>query len=201
MKVTMLPLLALAVAAAPAMAQAPAAPSGQKTLAATIGVYVFPSKGQDASQQSKDEAECYSWATQNTGSDPFSLAKQSEAAQQQAAQAKQQAAQAGAGAGVKGAVGGGRGRGAHRRDRQRRRRRGGGVRRGGGSCGRQTPGQAGREAGRRPGRPARGADPGGNRRGDRELQEGLQRLPRGEELHGEVLTGPDQPPAIAPTTR
>jgi hypothetical protein len=87
-----------------ANAQAPAPPSGQKTLAATIGVYVFPSKGQDASQQSKDESECYNWAVQNTGTDPFQLAKQNEAAQQQAAQQKQQAAQAGAGAGAKGAV-------------------------------------------------------------------------------------------------
>src|SRR5512139_339979 len=104
MKKLILILLALVVAGVPAMAQAPAAPTGQKTLAATIGVYVFPSKGQNASQQSKDESECYSWAVQNTGTDPFELAKQNEAAQQQAAQTQQQAAQAGQGAGAAGAV-------------------------------------------------------------------------------------------------
>jgi archaellum component FlaG (FlaF/FlaG flagellin family) len=82
------------------------APSGQKTLAATINVYVFPNAGQDAARQSKDEAQCYSWAVTNTGSDPFQLAKQAEQIQQQGAQAQQQAAQAGKGAGAKGAVGG-----------------------------------------------------------------------------------------------
>ena len=55
-----------------------AAPTGQKTLAATINVYVFPNAGQDAARQSKDESQCYAWAVQNTGSDPFQLAKQAE---------------------------------------------------------------------------------------------------------------------------
>ena len=50
-----------------------APPSGQKTLAATMDVYVFPTEGQAAEQQSKDEAECYNWAAGNTGSDPFNL--------------------------------------------------------------------------------------------------------------------------------
>lgn len=83
-----------------------AAPTGQKTLAATINVYVFPSAGQDTTRQSKDEAQCYSWAVQNTGTDPFALAKQAEAVTQQGQQAQAQAAQAGKGAGAKGAVGG-----------------------------------------------------------------------------------------------
>ena len=48
-----------------------------KTLASTLDVFVFPTEGQAADQQSKDEAECYSWATSNTGSDPFELEKQS----------------------------------------------------------------------------------------------------------------------------
>ena len=51
---------------------------GSKTLAATMSVYVFPTEGQSAEQQSKDEAECYNWAVGNTGTDPFDLAKQSE---------------------------------------------------------------------------------------------------------------------------
>jgi len=80
------------------------APTGQKTLAATLNVYAFPGAGQSASQQSKDETECYNWGVQNTGSDPFQASKQAEQAQQQAAQQQQQTAQATQGAGAKGAV-------------------------------------------------------------------------------------------------
>ena len=77
-----------------------------KTLAATMNVYVFPSNGQDASQQSKDESECYNWAVTNTGTDPFELQKQAQAAQQQTQQQVQQASAATQGAGARGAVGG-----------------------------------------------------------------------------------------------
>lgn len=90
-----------------------AAPSGEKSLAATLNVYVFPTAGQAPGQQSTDEAACYDWAVQNAGVDPFALQKQAQQAQQQAQQAQQQAAQAqgeiaaaGKGAGAKGAVGG-----------------------------------------------------------------------------------------------
>lgn len=79
-------------------------PAGGKTLAATMNVYVFPTDGQDAGQQPKDESECYAWAVQNAGSDPFALQKQSQQQQQQTQQAKEQAKQAGAGAGAAGAV-------------------------------------------------------------------------------------------------
>jgi hypothetical protein len=75
-----------------------------KTLASTLEVFVFPTEGQAADQQSKDEAECYSWAATNTGSDPFDLQKQKE---QQAQQTEQQVAQAQSatqGAGAKGAL-------------------------------------------------------------------------------------------------
>jgi len=78
----------------------------QTTLAATMNVYVFPTKGQNSQQQSTDEAACYDWAVQNTGSDPFALQKQAQQQQQQAQQAQQQIDQAGKGAGAKGAVGG-----------------------------------------------------------------------------------------------
>lgn len=95
-------------------APAPAAqPAPQKSLAATLDVYVFPTTGQTPEQQSTDEAACYSWAVQNAGVDPFALQKQAEQQQQQAQQAQQQTQQAqkeiaaaGQGAGVKGAVGG-----------------------------------------------------------------------------------------------
>jgi hypothetical protein len=81
-------------------------PAQQKSLAATINVYVFPTEGQTPELQSTDEAACYNWAVQNTGSDPFALQKQAQQAEQQAQQAEQQIDQAGKGAGAKGAVGG-----------------------------------------------------------------------------------------------
>ncbi len=75
-----------------------------KTLASTLEVFVFPSEGQAADQQSKDEAECYSWAASNTGTDPFELEKQSAQQAQQTEQQVQQAKSATQGAGVKGAA-------------------------------------------------------------------------------------------------
>jgi hypothetical protein len=35
---------------------------------------VYPAKGQSASQQSKDEGECYAWAKRTTGIDPAVVA-------------------------------------------------------------------------------------------------------------------------------
>ena len=67
------------------------------SLASTLDVYVFPSEGQESTQQSKDESECYNWAVDNTGTDPFQLEKDASAQEQQAAQAQQQASQAGQG--------------------------------------------------------------------------------------------------------
>ncbi len=81
----------------------PTAPPG-KTLAATMNIYVFPTKGQTPEVQSKDEADCYTWAVTQSGTDPFQLSKQAEAQKQQAANAQKQAAQTGQGAGASGAV-------------------------------------------------------------------------------------------------
>ncbi len=106
MRRTIAAVLTLALAAPVALGQAPAQPTGQKTLAATMNVYAFPTKGQAAEQQSQDEAACYQYAVQNTGTDPFQLQKQAQAQQQQAAAQKQQIAEAGKGAGAAGAVGG-----------------------------------------------------------------------------------------------
>jgi hypothetical protein len=78
--------------------------SGQKTLASAMNVYVFPTEGQDAKQQSMDEADCYNWAVQNTGSDPFDLERQAQQQQAQAEQQKQQIEGSSAGAGAGGAV-------------------------------------------------------------------------------------------------
>jgi hypothetical protein len=88
--------------ALPAQAQS----TGQQSLSGTLGIYVFPEKGQDAKQQSEDEAACYQWAVTNSGTDPFAAQQQQAATAQQAQAAQQQAAQAGKGSGVKGAVGG-----------------------------------------------------------------------------------------------
>jgi hypothetical protein len=82
----------------------PPAQPAPKTLAATMSVYVFPTEGQPPGMQSQQEAECYGWAVQNTGTDPFQLAKQAEQQKQQTEAAKKQAAEASKGAGVKGAV-------------------------------------------------------------------------------------------------
>ena len=87
------------VAAGPAQAQAQA-----QTLASTMDVYVFPTKGQDSLQQSQDEATCYEWAVDNTGTDPFALADQEEENKQQAAAEQQAASQAGQGSAARGAV-------------------------------------------------------------------------------------------------
>jgi hypothetical protein len=96
---------ALAMAAgAVLLAQTQTQSTGQKTLASTMNVYVFPNGGQSSSQQSKDEGECYNWAVQNTGTDPFQLQKQAQAQQQQAAAAQQQASHAAQGSAVKGAA-------------------------------------------------------------------------------------------------
>ena len=87
-------------------AQSPpaSAPPAQKSLSAALNVAVFPSNGQSASQQSKDEGDCYDWSVQNTGADPFHAQQQAAQAQQQAAQNQQQTQQATSGAGARGAV-------------------------------------------------------------------------------------------------
>jgi hypothetical protein len=94
-----------------ALAQAPPAPSSApvaqpagKSLAATMNVYVFPNAGQAPEQQSKDEGDCYGYAVQQTGTDPFQLAKQADAQKQASDQASKDAQKAGEGAGAKGAV-------------------------------------------------------------------------------------------------
>ena len=57
-------LLALTGAAA---AQAPPA----KPLSTSLGVVVFPAKGQTPEKQSQDEGECFSWSKSQTGFDPM----------------------------------------------------------------------------------------------------------------------------------
>ena len=86
------------IAVASAAAQA-------ETLSTSIGVHAFPSEGQDETQQSIDEADCYTWSVERTGTDPFDLAAQ---AADQAAAAEQAMAQAqSAGQGATGRAAGG----------------------------------------------------------------------------------------------
>lgn len=98
--------LKLAIGAVVAIPFALLAQEPQKSLSSTLDVYAFPADGQDSSQQSKDEAECYKWAVDNAGVDPFDLAKKEEADEAQSEAAMAQAQQAGKGAGARGAVGG-----------------------------------------------------------------------------------------------
>lgn len=79
-----------------------ASAEGGNTLAAAMDVYAFPKEGQQAEQQSKDEASCYEWAGNNTGSDPFELQKKSVAQAEQTEKEKAAAQQAGQGAGARG---------------------------------------------------------------------------------------------------
>jgi hypothetical protein len=78
------PLVALAVlATVPAFSGQDPAPAAQVAPAAqaapvpqtppkpaTLGLFVYPGKGQDAAKQGQDENECYGWARQQTGVDP-----------------------------------------------------------------------------------------------------------------------------------
>jgi hypothetical protein len=59
--------------AAPAPATAAAPATNSKPLSTSLGVVVFPAKGQNASKQAADEGECYAWSKGQTGVDPFTL--------------------------------------------------------------------------------------------------------------------------------
>lgn len=41
----------------------------------SLGLFVYPSKGQSQNQQKKDEYECYKWALEQSGVDPLNLPK------------------------------------------------------------------------------------------------------------------------------
>lgn len=76
----------------------------QQSLSSTLNVYAFPSAGQSASQQSKDEGECYNWAVGSSGVDPFKQKQQQADAANQAEATRQQAASATQGSGARGAL-------------------------------------------------------------------------------------------------
>jgi hypothetical protein len=84
----------------------PAVMAQATSLSATMDVHVFPREGQDEVQQSMDEAECYSWAADRTGTDPFELARQAEDQLAADDQAMGQAQSAGQGSTGRAAAGG-----------------------------------------------------------------------------------------------
>ena len=53
-----------------AAAQQPVPPPPTKTMSQSLGIMVFPAKGQTPEQQATDESSCYGWAKQQTGYDP-----------------------------------------------------------------------------------------------------------------------------------
>ena len=92
-------LMTCLVAVSTAMAQS-------NSLSATMDVHVFPSQGQDEVQQSMDEADCYGWAADRTGTDPFELSRQAQEQMAASEQAMAQAQSAGQGSTGRAAAGG-----------------------------------------------------------------------------------------------
>jgi hypothetical protein len=45
-----------------------------QSVSSSLGLAPYPSKGQSAQQQNKDEGECFAWAKQQTGIDPMAVA-------------------------------------------------------------------------------------------------------------------------------
>ena len=46
----------------------------QQSISSSLGVIVYPAKGQPEQQQNMDEGECYAWGKQQTGIDPIAVA-------------------------------------------------------------------------------------------------------------------------------
>ncbi|MDA8239356.1 MAG: glycine zipper domain-containing protein [Nitrospiraceae bacterium] len=44
------------------------------SLSGSLGVVIYPSKGQSPAKQNKDEGKCYAWAKEQTGIDPVAVA-------------------------------------------------------------------------------------------------------------------------------
>jgi uncharacterized protein YcfJ len=77
----------ICIAVASAVLALPMAAFGQtatKPLSTSLGMVVFPAKGQTAQQQSQDEGECYAWAKGQTGVDPMAPPPAAQPAQQTA---------------------------------------------------------------------------------------------------------------------
>ncbi len=53
----------------------PAFAQSGNDISKSLGLYVFPSKGQTPETQDKDEADCFKWAKEQTGYDPMNPTK------------------------------------------------------------------------------------------------------------------------------
>jgi hypothetical protein len=94
-------------AAAPAAPQAGASAAAQPGPSASLGLYVFPAKGQTADQQKQDEEACYAWAKNQSGIDPAAVKANPDSAAKAAGAKADTATQGAAVKGAaKGAVGG-----------------------------------------------------------------------------------------------
>ena len=56
--------------------------AGQVPSSQSLGVFVYPAKGQSPERQQAEESECYGWAQKQTGIDPTAPPKQAAAPQQ-----------------------------------------------------------------------------------------------------------------------
>lgn len=65
-------IMAVAIGAAVMLFMAEA--QAQQSMSSSLGVIIYPAKGQPAQQQNRDEGECYAWAKQQTGIDPIAVA-------------------------------------------------------------------------------------------------------------------------------
>lgn len=82
-RTTFVTAAAAAVMVSIADAQTPAdeaTSANAPSLAKQMGMYVFPTKNQSASQQAADEAACYNWAAAQTGINPMGPAPNADSA-------------------------------------------------------------------------------------------------------------------------
>jgi hypothetical protein len=106
-------LLAVSLSVSAAQAQSPSeATPGLTTPAQSVGLYVFPQKGQDAQTQQHDEGSCYSAARTASGVDPRNLAPVPVQAQTSQGGGVRGAAGGAAGGAAIGAIAGDAGKGA-----------------------------------------------------------------------------------------
>lgn len=94
-------LLSLSLQAQQPAAAPPAAAPAAGPLSSSLGVFVFPAKGQAPQQQSNDETACFGWAKSQTGIDPMAITPQVAATTQPSSTSN-----AGSGSVARGAVGG-----------------------------------------------------------------------------------------------
>jgi hypothetical protein len=92
------------VAMAQVTPKPPAAPAGAKPTLQSIGMIIYPAKGQTADQQAADEGACTAWAEDQTGlvlsGGKVNVDSAAQASQQQMAQATEGAAVVGAAKGA-----------------------------------------------------------------------------------------------------